>query len=156
VRKELLWSGELSGRAVSLFYNKFPLLDRHALLVPDPDDCRPQYLERRDHCFVWDLLESSAGSLEGLGFGFNSYGAFASVNHLHAQTFVRTRPLPITHARWIHNGGPDAYPLDCRRFGAPGEAWDFVAHLHRREKPCLMASRAATCRASPAMGSDHE
>jgi len=79
------------------------------------------------------LLESSAGSLEGLGFGFNSYGAFASVNHLHAQTFVRTRPLPITYARWAHNGGPDAYPLDCRRFGAPSEAWDFVAHLHRRE-----------------------
>jgi hypothetical protein len=160
LQKEILWSGERSGRSLSLFYNKFPFVSRHGLLVVDPMACRPQFLENKDHLFVWQLLEVLARSLPGLGLGFNGYGAYASVNHLHFQTFVRERPLPIAEARWGHNGGADAYPLDSQRFDDPTEAWAFIDELHKRQLSynliylpgrvyCVPRARQGTYRGAP-------
>jgi len=46
--RECFWQGELQGRQVDLFYNKYPFADLHGLLVMDREQCRPQLLEQAD------------------------------------------------------------------------------------------------------------
>ncbi len=132
LRPETLWVGQLLGHDVDLLYNKFPFVDLHGLLVPDREDCHPQFLSRGYHHYGWKLCAAMAGGLPGVGFGYSSYGAYASVNHLHLQMFVRESILPVEHARWSHNGGTQDYPAVCIRFDQVDEAWRFLDRLHRR------------------------
>jgi ATP adenylyltransferase/5',5'''-P-1,P-4-tetraphosphate phosphorylase II len=134
LQQEMLWSGELLGHHFSLYYNKYPFVDLHSLLVPEPERCLPQYHLREMHTFVWDLVQWLSGALPGARIGYNALGAFASVNHLHYQLFVRDRPLPVEHAAWAHNGGNDPYPVDCRWFVSADEAWRFIEQLHAQNE----------------------
>ena len=88
--KEILWEGELAGKPARLLYNKFPFARLHGLLVPEPLRELPQYLTPELHGWAWDLCAQSG--VPGLCLGYNSYGAGASVNHLHFQSFVQTEP----------------------------------------------------------------
>jgi len=133
LRQEILWEGRLLGRAATLFYNKFPFADYHGLLVPDLGEHRSQFLEAADFAFLWDLAQELAARMPGFGLGYNSYGAHASVNHLHFQTFLREEPLPIEDPHWSHNGGPAPYPCRCQRFDNPQDAGGFIDGLHRQE-----------------------
>lgn len=133
LRKETFWSGSLHGLELDLLFNKFPFVDLHALLVPGRHDNEPQFLTRLRHDQVWDLCERLASRLAGIGFGYNSIGAFASVNHLHFQTFMREDPLPVAAPCWRHNGGPDRYPALCERFEHADAAWECIVELHARE-----------------------
>jgi hypothetical protein len=135
LRRETCWSGPLGGMQVDLLYNKFPFVELHALLVPDRTANRPQFLERGDHRYIWGLTECLGERIPGLGLGYNSYGAFASVNHLHFQWFVRSRPWPVMHPRWRHNGGDEDYPTGCERLCRETDAWECLAGLHRTETP---------------------
>jgi hypothetical protein len=132
LRKETFWSGTLDGLELDLLFNKFPFVDLHTLLVPRRRDNQPQLLTRERHRQIWGLCQGLAGRLPGIGFGYNSYGAYASVNHLHFQMFLRPEPLPVAAPRWRHNGGPDAYPARCERFEAADAAWDRIAALQAR------------------------
>lgn len=133
LRKEVFWAGRLQGLDVELLYNKFPFVDLHGLLVPEREAELPQLLTRRHHRYLWDLTSDLGGALPGVGFGYNSYGAYASVNHLHLQMFVRERPLPVADSRWRHNGGGEDYPAHCEVFTVADPAWERLAELHRRE-----------------------
>ena len=133
LRKEILWQGLLNGRDVSLFYNKFPFAELHCLLVPEPGSHKPQFLEQVDHCYIWELTEKLGGAIERVGFGYNSYGALASVNHLHFQMFVREAELPMQSDDWRHNGGERGYPLPCLRFDSMQDAWQRLDELHESE-----------------------
>jgi len=135
LRKESFWEGELFGRPVDLLYNKFPFVDLHGLLVPDRECALPQFLTRSYHDYLWDAAGELAATLPGVGFAYNSYGAFASVNHLHFQMFVRHRPLPVADRRWRHNGGAEDYPAPCLVFDRAEAAWTYIDHLHRAEIP---------------------
>jgi len=135
LRKETFWSGQLRGRSVDLLYNKFPFVELHGLLVPDREATQPQFLSRPYHQFVWELALEWGSGLPGIGFGYNGYGAHASVNHLHFQMFVRDRPLPLLAPQWQHNGGELEYPASCAVFDRPDEAWRYLDHLHREEEP---------------------
>lgn len=130
LRREVLWEGELLGRPGRLLYNKFPFVDLHALWVPEPAAGRPQFLDERAHAGAWQLAAALGDDLPGLGLGYNAYGAYASVNHLHFQWFVRPEPLPIEDDCWEHNGGRLSYPLPCLRFTDAQEAWRAFAKLH--------------------------
>jgi hypothetical protein len=132
LQQELCWKGDLLGHQVGLFYNKFPFVPRHLLLVPDGEDCMPQYLRPKYHHFLWSLLARWGAETPGVGAAYNSYGAYASVNHLHFQLFVRPRPLPLQDAGWAHNGGAQPYPLACQVFDDPDRAWAAIADLHDR------------------------
>jgi len=133
LRKETFWHGELRGRTCTLLYNKFPFVELHGLLVPEPQAQRPQFLSRQDNEYLWSLSEMLGESLPGVGFGYNSYGAGASVNHLHFQMFLRERALPVADPCWQHNGGQQSYPAHCYRFDHAGAAWQLIEQLHRRE-----------------------
>jgi hypothetical protein len=128
--KELLWQGEMNGHSVRFYYNKFPFVRRHLLMVPHADTCRPQYLTREMLFYAWRLLDGFGDRLDGAGIGYNSYGAFASVNHLHFQLFERPEPLPVESARWRHNGGAEAYPAPCIVADSAAAAWELVRDLH--------------------------
>ncbi|MCU7810237.1 MAG: hypothetical protein KZQ77_03240 [Candidatus Thiodiazotropha sp. (ex Notomyrtea botanica)] len=130
LRKEVFWAGEILGVSVELLYNKFPFVPLHGLLVPDREAQHPQLLNRRYHEFIWSLSEHLAEQLPGWGVGYNSFGASASVNHLHFQSFIRQQPLPITEGHWQHNGGNRVYPLACETFTGHEAAWERLETLH--------------------------
>jgi hypothetical protein len=131
LQSEIFWSGELLGERVDLLYNKFPFVPLHGLLVPERAAQYPQFLTRRYHDYVWQLCESLGEGLPGWGIGYNSYGAYASVNHLHFQTFMRATPLPVTRPEWQHQGGERPYPVPCERYDSQQEAWRRIEVLHQ-------------------------
>ena len=131
--KELLWEGSLAGKPARLLYNKFPFARLHGLLVPEPLRELPQYLTPELHGWAWHLC-AHAG-MRGLCLGYNSQGAGASVNHMHFQSFVQADPLPVQDPRFAHNGGTEHYPLPCRRFTEPADAWLELDRLHEQNVP---------------------
>ncbi|EGW53966.1 hypothetical protein [Candidatus Endoriftia persephonae] len=133
LRREVFWAGSLHGLEVELLYNKFPFVPMHGLLVPERLDREPQFLSHPYHIYIWRLTEALAETLSGVGFGYNSYGAYASVNHLHFQMFLQQAAMPIADPRWVHNGGPEPYPLECQLFSCPEQAWEWLNQQHLEE-----------------------
>lgn len=133
--RECFWRGELLGRHVDLFYNKYPFTDLHGLLVLDREARLPQFLRQQDHQYVFALCEALEDRFAGVGFGYNSYGAYASVNHLHFQMFVDAEGLPVTDGCWIHNGGKQTYLTRCYAFESSIEAWRCIEGLHATAQP---------------------
>jgi hypothetical protein len=133
LRKEILWEGWLCGRSSTLFYNKFPFVELHGLMVPGRRNGLPQLLRREDNDYLWRLTELLSRTMSGVGFGYNSYGASASVNHLHFQMFQRRDPLPLESSEWRHNGGQRSYPLHCHVFCDAARSWRFISELHRKQ-----------------------
>jgi hypothetical protein len=125
--REVLWEGALADKPARLLYNKFPFAPLHGLLVPEPALRRPQFLTPELHGWAWEVSRQT--TVPGFGLAYNSYGAYASVNHLHFQTFVRERPLPIQAARV---GG---YPLASHRFTDMEAAWFHLDELHQSDTP---------------------
>ena len=135
LNKECFWKGELSGRSIDLFYNKYPFADLHGLLVIDREECYLQLLDAETHDYVFSLAGGLDQYLNGVGFGYNSYGAFASVNHLHFQMFIDEEGLPVTDPVWMHNGGDQVYPAQCYVFETIESSWEFIDELHKKNQP---------------------
>lgn len=133
--KECFWRGDLLGRHVDLFYNKYPFADLHGLLVLDRMNNQPQLLRHDDHQYIFALCEALEDRFTGVGFGYNSYGAYASVNHLHFQMFVDTDGLPVSHAVWRHNGGNKEYPASCLVFDSLADSWNCINSMHMTAQP---------------------
>lgn len=130
--KEVFWQGELLGRDISLLYNKFPFAPLHGLLVPEKAQGHAQFLTPAWHGYAWQLAQTLGRAMPHFGLAYNSLGAYASVNHLHFQSFVRENPLPLTHAHWRHNGGEQAYPVACQTFDDEFGGWRYLDDLHQR------------------------
>lgn len=131
VKIERFWKGKLNGMDISLFCNKFPFVQNHTLLVPEQNKNLPQFLKRRFHYHVADLMRSTSG----FATGYNSIGAYASVNNLHFQMFVETEPLAVTDKKWKHNGGKQSYPAKCFIFEDNRSSWEFIKILHSENTP---------------------
>lgn len=135
MQKEAFWAGKLSGRHATLYYNKYPFADFHGLLVPERESCLSQFLTEAHHFYLWQVTLDLSRNLDGVGFGYNSLGAFASVNHLHFQMFVKPAGLPVMHASWQHNGGNTPYPAHCAAFDTAASAWVYLSGLHENNTP---------------------
>jgi len=135
MQKEAFWAGALHDRHATLYYNKYPFVDFHGLLVPERESCLPQFLTEAHHFYLWEATLDLARTLDGVGFGYNSLGAFASVNHLHFQMFVKPEGFPAMHSGWLHNGGDTAYPAQCVTFNVAGAAWEYLSQLHQHNTP---------------------
>lgn len=122
--KEVLWQGTLAGKSARLLYNKFPFAPWHGLLTPEPERQRPQFLTPESHGWAWDVAQQAGACIPGFGLAYNSYGAYASVNHLHFQTFVRDQPLPLQKC------DPATYPLAMQRHTEVEHAWFQIDSLH--------------------------
>jgi hypothetical protein len=131
LRREILWEGDMLGMPFRLLYNKFPFADLHGLLVPQPETCHPQFMTADMLARIWDVTALLGATLPGIGFGYNAYGAYASVNHLHLQSFVRESGVyPVAVPHWRHNGGDRDYPLPVQSFESRDAAWACLAGLH--------------------------
>ncbi|XP_059191620.1 GDP-D-glucose phosphorylase 1 [Centropristis striata] len=73
--------------------NVSPLEFGHCLFVPDPSRCFPQILTRSAVSVGIEAVLLS--SEPGFRVGFNSLGAFASVNHLHLHGYYLNHELKI-------------------------------------------------------------
>ena len=135
LRPEILWEGTLLRHPIRLLYNKFPFVPLHGLLVPVPERGLPQQLQQEWHLFAWHACQGLGQGIAGFKVTYNSYGAQASVNHLHFQTCVRDTPLPVEAAHWQHNGGSVPYPVACHCFTSSLDAWFFIDHLQQIHQP---------------------
>lgn len=152
LRPEILWEGVTAGMNLRVMYNKFPFAPWHLLVVPEPEQTLPQFLTQTHHTRMMELVANTAESLPGLGMAFNSLGAYASINQLHFQGFVRAAPFPVELPRWRHNGGAEAYPLECLRTNSVEESWQTIASLHQANQPYNLLYRADTCYILPRKG----
>ena len=128
--KEIFWSGDIDGVAVKLLYNKFPFATLHGLLVPEPEKNIPQLLGADMHYFISSLCEQLGDNVPDIAIAYNGYGAGASVNHLHFQTFTMQQALPVLDPHWQHNGGSMSYPASCKVFDNSNDAWQYISKLH--------------------------
>ncbi|MBS4098408.1 MAG: hypothetical protein KGZ83_16420 [Sulfuricella sp.] len=135
MQQEAFWAGELAGRRATLYYNKYPFVDSHCLLVPEREARLPQFLYVESHDYLWEATKQLGETLDGVGFGYNSVGAFASVNHLHFQMFLKPAGFPVMAPQWRHNGGSAAYPVACAAFDDRQAAWNAIEQLHALETP---------------------
>jgi len=132
-RRESFWSGPLMEKNTYLLYNKYPFARLHALLIPEPNKKIRQYLDREYHQWAWKVTESIAHDLPGFGLGYNSLGTFASVNHLHFQSFIQPRGMPVESNVWRHNGGHKEYPLECMAFNNFEESWRWMERIYKQD-----------------------
>jgi hypothetical protein len=152
LRPEILWEDTWQGTPLRVMYNKFPFAPWHLLVVPEPDLTLPQYMTAAHHALIMHLVAEQATILPGLGMAFNSVGAYASINQLHFQGFVREQPFPVESPHWQHNGGNAAYPLECWRTTSVQEAWQLIDNLHRANQPYNVLYRADACYILPRKG----
>lgn len=152
LRPEILWEGVWAGMNLRVLYNKFPFAPWHLLVVPEPEQTLPQFLTLAHHTCMMELVASQAQALPGLGMAFNSLGAYASINQLHFQGFVREAPFPVELPHWLHNGGTEHYPLACLRTHCVEEAWQTIVALHQANQPYNLLYRADGCYILPRKG----
>ncbi len=147
--RESFWQGDLLERPLALYYNKYPFAPLHCLFVPEREACLPQLLTAREHRYIWEVTQTLALHLPGLGFGYNGFGAYASVNHLHFQMFVDPDGLPVMREHWLHNGGNKPYSAACVAFDDVDAAWIYIAALHERVQPYNALYLAGRCYVFP-------
>ena len=135
LQKERFWQGKILHEPLSLYYNKFPFVPFHCLLVPWQEQQLPQFLSSYAHYYIWKLCQHLGKTLPEVNFGYNAYGAGASVNHLHFHLFLADHPLPVCDPAWRHNGGDQPYPLDCQVFTQAEPAWQAIQQWHQRQIP---------------------
>ncbi len=133
--KECFWSGQFNNKSLDIFYNKYPFADLHSLIVPERESCLPQFLNQKMHDYIWQLTQDIAINIPVVGLGYNSYGAYASVNHLHFQMFVSEQGLPVSHMQWKHNGGDLDYPLKLVVCDDINQSWKAINDLHSKKQP---------------------
>jgi diadenosine tetraphosphate (Ap4A) HIT family hydrolase len=142
LRPEILWEGGFQGSPLRFLYNKFPFAPGHALLVPQPAAELPQYLDRQRFLMLWDLVAAAGEAVPGIGFGYNAFGAYASVNHLHLQLFVSPGGgYPVEAPEWRHNGGTDRYPLRVGCFDEGSGAWNRIDRLQQDDRAFNLLGR---------------
>ncbi len=152
LKPEILWEGLWQGGKLRVLYNKFPFAPWHLLVVPEPEQTLPQFLTYAHHARMMELVSEQSGILTGLGMAFNSLGAYASINQLHFQGFVREAPLPLESSDWVHNGGDTPYPFTCLRTDTALEAWELIDNCHARNQPYNLLYRKNACYVLPRVG----
>jgi hypothetical protein len=145
LKPEILWQGDYDGAAISVLYNKFPFSDYHLLVAISPEKNQPQLMTEENHQLISSMAVNVAKLLPGFGIGFNSLAAGASVNHFHAQGFVRQRPFPIEAGHWKHNGGNREYPLAVRHFTNSDKSWRYLKRLIEEDVAFNCVYRQESC-----------
>ncbi|XAR72432.1 GDP-L-galactose phosphorylase [Bertholletia excelsa] len=76
--------------------NVSPIEYGHVLLIPRILDCLPQRIDKES--FLLALYMAAEADNPYFRLGYNSLGAFATINHLHFQAYYLAVPFPIEKA----------------------------------------------------------
>ncbi|KAJ8616766.1 hypothetical protein MRB53_036138 [Persea americana] len=76
--------------------NVSPIEYAHVLLIPRILECLPQRIDRES--FLLALYMAAEAGNPYFRLGFNSLGAFATINHLHFQAYYLAVPFPVEKA----------------------------------------------------------
>jgi GDP-L-galactose phosphorylase len=76
--------------------NVSPIEYGHVLLVPRVNDCIPQAVDQTAMLFALQCANEVNNPFFRLGF--NSLGAFGTINHLHFQGYFLEQPYPVERA----------------------------------------------------------
>ncbi|OVA09751.1 hypothetical protein BVC80_9101g296 [Macleaya cordata] len=76
--------------------NVSPIEYGHVLLIPRILECLPQSIDRKS--FLLALHMAAEAGNPYFRLGYNSLGAFATINHLHFQAYYLAVPFPIEKA----------------------------------------------------------
>ncbi|KAL6010150.1 Phosphate metabolism transcription protein [Asimina triloba] len=76
--------------------NVSPIEYGHVLLIPHVLDCLPQRIESES--FLLALHMAAEAGNPSFRLGYNSLGAFATINHLHFQAYYLSVPFPVEKA----------------------------------------------------------
>lgn len=76
--------------------NVSPIEYGHVLLVPKALDCKPQQID--EESFRLALYLAAEAQNPSFRVGYNSLGAFATINHLHFQAYYLAVPFPVERA----------------------------------------------------------
>ncbi|KAL3733440.1 hypothetical protein ACJRO7_022893 [Eucalyptus globulus] len=76
--------------------NVSPIEYGHVLLIPRILECLPQRIDRAS--FLLALYMASEAGNPYFRLGYNSLGAFATINHLHFQAYYLAVPFPVEKA----------------------------------------------------------
>ncbi|KAL8469894.1 hypothetical protein ACS0TY_032673 [Phlomoides rotata] len=76
--------------------NVSPIEYGHVLLIPRIFECLPQRIDRES--FLLALYMAVEAENPYFRLGYNSLGAFATINHLHFQAYYLATPFPIEKA----------------------------------------------------------
>lgn len=145
LRPEILWEGVHQQCHLRVLYNKFPFAPWHLLIVPEAEQQHPQFLTQKMHDYMMNLSIEYADIFTGFGIGFNSLGAYASINQLHFQAFIQAEKLPIESKHWHHNGGDTVYPIHCIPCDNAHTAWQLIASYHDNNQAYNILYRANIC-----------
>ncbi|KAK9115301.1 hypothetical protein Syun_022098 [Stephania yunnanensis] len=86
--------GDLSTNVVAI--NVSPIEYGHVLLIPRVLDCFPQRIDNESLLLALHMAAEAASPFFRLGY--NSLGAFATINHLHFQAYYLAKPFPVEKA----------------------------------------------------------
>lgn len=76
--------------------NVSPIEYGHVLLIPRVLDCLPQRIDQDSLLLALQMATEAANPFFRLGY--NSLGAFATINHLHFQAYYLAAPFPVERA----------------------------------------------------------
>ncbi|XP_010433431.1 PREDICTED: GDP-L-galactose phosphorylase 1-like [Camelina sativa] len=76
--------------------NVSPIEYGHVLLIPRVLDCLPQRIDHKSLLLAVHMAAEAANPYFRLGY--NSLGAFATINHLHFQAYYLAMPFPLERA----------------------------------------------------------
>ncbi|XP_013714674.2 GDP-L-galactose phosphorylase 2-like [Brassica napus] len=76
--------------------NVSPIEYGHVLLIPRVLDCLPQRIDHKSLLLALHMAVEAANPY--FRVGYNSLGAFATINHLHFQAYYLAMPFPIEKA----------------------------------------------------------
>ncbi|XP_073007491.1 GDP-L-galactose phosphorylase 1-like [Typha latifolia] len=77
--------------------NVSPIEYGHVLLIPRVLDCLPQRIDAESFLLALNFAAETANPYFRLGY--NSLGAFATINHLHFQAYYLSVPFPVEKAQ---------------------------------------------------------
>lgn len=156
LKPEIL-SEELFGtKELTVLYHKFPFIPYHLLLVPENAAHLPQFLDKAMHELLWAVTMKAAGNLNGFGLAYNSLGAGASINHLHAHGFIQEALLPVENTEWCHCGGKTEYPINCYQLTSIEDSWAIIHSLHQHSHPYNLLYRPGKVFIIPRKHQGHE
>ncbi|CAA6660362.1 unnamed protein product [Spirodela intermedia] len=98
-QEEVLFRFEESADEKAHYFDKAPVSPieyGHVLLIPRVLECLPQKIDSESF-FLAVKMAAEAGS-PYFRLGYNSLGAFATINHLHFQAYYLSVPFPVEKA----------------------------------------------------------